>query len=119
MASGLLRQEIFFALVFRKTIIRNTEKREIMGIAIRGLSSKHEQRTPKTYKTYTRIIRHLINKYGKPALILAPGYDFAKEIAKMLKVRVVKDPGEASSEVVVSVLRGDCPRESKLISTNH
>ena len=116
MISATIYPTGLFKLIFARDInarievipglIKSTRKRKIMGIAIRGLSSKHEQRVPKTYNTYARVIRYLINKYGKPALILAPGYEFAREIAKRLGVKVVKDPSEARDDVVISVLRG-------------
>ena len=116
MISATIYPTGLFKLIFAKDIdarievipglIRSTEKRKILGIAIRGLSSKHEQRTQRTYDMYARAIRYLINKYGKPALILTPGYEFGKEIAKRLGVKVVRDPSEVRGDVVISVLRG-------------
>ncbi len=105
-----------FKLVFAKDInarievvpglVRSNEKREIIGIAAKGLTSRHKERTPQTYDRYARIIRLLIRKYGEPALILAPSYEFAKEIAERLGIKVIRDPAEWNGKVVVSVLRG-------------
>lgn len=105
-----------FKLIFAKNldarievipgIMKETEKRRIFGIVKEGLSSKRENRNRRTYDMYAKLIKQLISKYGKPALILVPSYEFGEEIAKRLELRVVKDPSEAENDVIISVLKG-------------
>ena len=87
-------------------LIRETEKRKILGVVVEDLSSKRELRTPRQYDRYAYVIRKLIERIGKPALILAPSYEFAQELSKRLGFPVCRDPREAKGDVVIGVLRG-------------